>query len=348
MASEARKAGVPEIWGGNYGVLSPEGAILCDRVFTGYAEHKIAELLRVPFGNISHPPLIGHLKLGNILSLIPIGIIFTSRGCNRMCTFCQTPVFCDGGISTIPLDSLFEVIELYKRMRVGAILILDECFGSIPEHANQVVQLLDEAAIPWLPMTRADIIMSNLASWNEQGMAGAFLGIESFREKNLKQIRKGGDSGLTKKLIKRLHATDRLIVGYYIIGFEEDDPESLTADMHELVSLNLDITQVCILTPFHQTPMWDQLSVYGIHDSDLSKFDGKHLVWNHPNFTAVELEGTLQEFFANVCPSRRDTDTIRRFSRQLIKRVGMGAGLSFLAGTLLRANSTSYFDSTQR
>ncbi|UCG83155.1 MAG: radical SAM protein, partial [Dehalococcoidia bacterium] len=239
----------------------------------------------------------------------------------------------------LPLDSLAEVIETYRRLHVGAVLILDESFGSRPEHAEQVISLINKASLPWLPMTRADTLISRLPEWGPQGLAGALLGIESFRDTHLRRVKKRSTVDITRTLIQRLRTQDRLVVGFYMIGFEDDTRESLQADLQELADLKLDVAQVCILTPFHQTPLWEHLSQYGIDDRDLSKFDGKHLVWDHPNFEAAELEEILKDFLSKAFPAGREVETIRRFGRHLIRRVGVGAGLSFIAGSFLSANA---------
>ena len=342
MVSTARKAGIPAIWGGNYGILTPEAAAIFDRVAVGYSEFQVAEWLGLELEEIVHPTLIVQLKLGKGLCLIPLGILFTHRGCNRGCTFCQTPVFCGHKISPLSLDSLARVVETYRRLRVGALLILDENFGGLPDHAEEVVSLIDKAQLPWLPLVRTDTLASKLSRWGSRGLAGALLGIENFRNTHLRRIRKGTRIELSKMLIKRLRAEDRLVIGFYMIGFEDDTRDSLEADLEELAALKLDVTQVCILTPFHQTPLWNQLSQYGIDDRELSKFDGKHLVWGHPNFETAELEAILQNFFIQTSPVGREVETMRRFGRQMIHRMGPGAGLSLLAGSFLLTNAVNW------
>ena len=54
MIKFARENGVKEIWGGNYGVLTPGIEKHFDRVFIGYAEHEIAKELGVEIGEIKH------------------------------------------------------------------------------------------------------------------------------------------------------------------------------------------------------------------------------------------------------------------------------------------------------
>jgi hypothetical protein len=340
MVASARRRGVPELWGGNYGIITPEAAKLFDRVAVGYSESQIAEWLGVKIEKVIHPPLIGQIELGNGLGLISLGILFTLRGCNRGCTFCQTPVFCGGKFTPLPIKSLADVIKTYQRLRVGAVLILDECFGSLPDHAEQVVELLDNAALPWLPMTRADILMTRLQEWGSRGLAGALIGIESLNDARLKDIKKGSTAETIQTLIRRLHAGDRLVIGFYMIGYEDETRKTLERDLQQITALQLDVTQVCILTPFHRTPLWEHLSThYEIYDHDLSKFNGKHLVWAHPKMTGEDLETMLQQFFLKASPPERTMESMRRFGQQLVRRAGISAGLSFLVGSFLRANA---------
>jgi hypothetical protein len=339
MTVMARRANIKELWGGNYGVLTPATAGLFDRIARGYAEKEVADWLGYGPKEIIHPPLIALFELRR-LGLISLGILFTMRGCNRRCTFCQTPAFCGNRLEPLPLKPLKEVIAEYVRLRAGAILILDECFGILPEHAEEVIRVLHQSGLPWLSMTRADILSSQLSEWGPRGMSGALIGIESLQGRHLKGIRKDSHLESTKAVIKRLHSEDRLVIGFHMIGFEDDTVRSLQNELHELANLNLDFTQICILTPFHQTALWNQFQEkYSIDESDLSKFDGKHLVWNHPHFTADKLEQILRDFY-KVCNSpQRDAETIRRFARLALRRSGIEAGLSHLAGAFILANA---------
>lgn len=53
-----------------------------------------------------------------------------------------------------------------------------------------------------------------------------------------------------------------------------------------------------IVTPHPRTQLWNELdSQYGIFQKDLSKYDTKHLVWNHPNCKPGVLESLLKESF---------------------------------------------------
>jgi len=86
--------------------------------------------------------------------------------------------------------------------------------------------------------------------------------------------------------------------GYYIIGLPPESPESIAEDLKTLASLKLDVSQITIVTPHPKTEMWHELdSNYGIFEKDWSKFDTKHLVWNHPHCAPGVLESLLEQGF---------------------------------------------------
>ncbi len=133
MADEARRTGVAEVWGGNYGVLTPEVRPHFDRIFLGYAEHEIAEALGEDLGILAHPPMLMPFGMP-FWKILRFGLLLTTRGCGFRCTFCQTPAFAPKP-SGIPLESIERVLDCYARHGVFDILIPDESFGILPGHA---------------------------------------------------------------------------------------------------------------------------------------------------------------------------------------------------------------------
>ena len=130
------------------------------------------------------------------------------------------------------------------------------------------------------------------------GMEGALFGIESFHQEVLKQIHKGEKVEAVMELAGRLNRAGRYAQGYYIIGFPSETPESIREDLKTLAGLELDVTQITIVTPHPRTQLWGELEAkYGIFERDWAKFDTKHLVWGHPNCGPGSLEALLGEGF---------------------------------------------------
>jgi len=292
MIECAREAGVQEIWGGNYGVVNKQIESQFDQRFVGYAEGQLQSLLGLPQTEIIHPPLTMRVALPsqgkNGLTSYPVGVLFTTRGCSFKCTFCQSPAFAPRPLA-IPFENVNRVLEFYKSAGISEIFILDENFGNIPKHAERVIQRLSELQLNWTPMTRGDLIARNFDSWNSKGFAGALMGVESMNQEVLNEMHKNSRIENMTSLVTRMNRKNLLTIGFYIIGFESDTPESLRRDLQAVAELNLDLTQICVLTPLPGTPLWDEIDrKYGIFEKDYEKYDAGHLVWHHPHLSPAE------------------------------------------------------------
>jgi radical SAM superfamily enzyme YgiQ (UPF0313 family) len=302
MAEDARRAGVGRLWAGNYGALTPSLRGNFDEVFSGYSEDAVAGALGKQIEIVQHPPLVSEFRLPGGWPLA-VGILFTTRGCSFQCTFCQTTAFAPRP-KAIPLSAIERAVRFYVGRGIRYALILDENFGNIPEHAEAVIDLLARYGIRWLVQSRVDLFLRNFDRWLAKGMEGALFGIESFHQEVLKQIHKGEKVEAVLELARRLNRAGRYAHGYYIIGFPSETPESIREDFRTLASLELDITQITIVTPHPCTQLWDELETkYGIVEKDWAKYDTKHLVWKHPHCEPQELESLLREGFS-LCYGR--------------------------------------------
>jgi radical SAM superfamily enzyme YgiQ (UPF0313 family) len=145
-------------------------------------------------------------------------------------------------------------------------------------------------------------------------MEGALFGIESFHQEILKQMHKNEKVQAAFELAQRLNRAGLYAHGYYIIGLPSETPESIAEDLKTLASLQLDVTQITIVTPHPKTEMWRELdSNYGIFENDWSKFDTKHLVWNHPHCAPGQLEALLEQGFRGCYGSKWVVRTMKKF-----------------------------------
>ena len=296
MAEQAHRAGVKRLWAGNYGALTPSLQANFDEVFRGYSEDAVARVIGKTIETIEHPPLVSRFRLPGGWP-VPVGILFTTRGCSFQCTFCQTTAFAPRP-KAIPLASIERAIRFYVAHGVRYALILDENFGNIPEQAEAVIELLARYRLHWMVQSRVDLFLRNFDDWVAKGMEGALFGIESFHQDVLKQIHKGEKVEAVLELSRRLNSAGKYAQGYYIIGFPSETPESIREDLRALAALELDVTQITIVTPHPCTVLWNELeSKYGIFERDWAKFDTKHLVWQHPNCGPGTLEALLKEGF---------------------------------------------------
>ncbi len=334
MVDCARKAGVGELWAGSYGAPNPLIESAFDKVFVGYAEADIARELDTGIGELVHPPLIDSFGIAPIGSdLVRTGWLYTARGCPLKCTFCQTPAFAPTVVLT-PLESIERVLQYYKQHGVRLVGIYDENFGIAREHSREVVALLRKFDLPWGVMTRSDVLQANFDEWYEGGLVAAVIGIETMNADSLKDVQKALSIEQTVRTMEILNRHGCVIIGTYMIGFEHDTVASVERDLRELRRLRPDFMKVYILTPFLQTPLWDQLErQYGIDCSDWAKFDGKHLVWNHPQLSPEDAQALLEQAYGLFNSEEHVLKFLGKIHGRLLEREGpMGAHSFFFSG----------------
>jgi radical SAM superfamily enzyme YgiQ (UPF0313 family) len=273
-------------------------------------------------------------------------VLFTTRGCPVGCKFCQTPVFCNKP-NIISLKSIERVLAYYKENGINVVLIEDENFGCNRRHADAVVKLLDKYQMVWGCMARADYLRTKIDEWANlrerngkkvAGFGGAAIGIENLHQERLDQMKKKEGTEDILETLRMLQERGLGTVGYYMVGFEEDTKESLRVDIKKLAALKLDITQICVITPLPQTPMWTEIQEkYGIFDQDWHHHDGKHLVWNHPHIKPDEMLDILDWSFRQVHPWYAPLRTSGRVWSNAYHFGGL-AGVKEVAAYISRAN----------
>ncbi|MHC1630732.1 MAG: B12-binding domain-containing radical SAM protein [Methanotrichaceae archaeon] len=353
-AARANK-NVGELWAGNYGALTPEIQDKFDKIFVGYAEEAVAPYFgrTINKNEILHPPLIEYLDTAFNKKLNIYGIMFTTRGCNVGCKFCQTPKFCNRPYP-VPLKSLEKVIAYYKEHDINVVVIEDENFGARRKHADQVVELLDQYDMVWGCMARADYLRKKVDDWVDmrkrpqpgskrmKGFAGAAIGIENLHQEHLDDINKREGTEDVLETIRLLQKYGLGTVGYYMIGFEDDTTKEIKKDIKQLANLKLDITQICILTPLPQTKLWYEIEEnYGIFEKDWHKFDMKHLVWNHPLIQPKEMEDLLDWSLRKVYSRMTPVRTSLRVWTHAYRFAGL-TGVREIAAYISRANKFNF------
>ena len=315
MAEYARERGVRQVWAGNFGSYSPEAARHFDRVISGWGEAPVAAALgHEPPGEdeFVHPPMYGCMGTNLLPKLSLHGFLFTSRGCPCTCNFCQTPGFY-GKAQPVPLAAIDRVLWEYKRRGIVSVNVLDENFGIFPAHSREVIRLLKSYGLRWIPLCRVDLLLKNLEEWVAHGLFGAHIGVESLNQESLESAEKRINQQRTLELLRRMSEHNLLVQAFYIIGFLDDTVESVRRDIRLLATLDVDIPQVQILTPYPVTPLRDVVeSEYGIHDRNLSHYNSRNLVWNHPSITPAEMR-ELQAWANRVLfTPRRALRTLRK------------------------------------
>lgn len=321
MAEEARRHGVGETWAGNFGALDDKVPGIVDRVFIGPAEDAIAQVFgyRVREDEIEHPAMMVHVSLipGNIRHFT-FGLLYTQRGCPYKCAFCQTPAF-DKRLFTINLESIDRVLRYYKKVGIKYVFPLDESLGVNAPFADRLTRLFARYNFRWWAQTRAGIFLRYFDEWYERGLRIPAIGVESLSQDFLDSINKNQNVEETIEFARRTGEKAGMFrFAYYMIGDENMTAEETIQDAANLQRLDFDTCGVNVITPFPQTPLWDELDArYGIFDRSYRHYKLKHLVWNHPHISPGEMQ-TLLMTVINLL--NRPLDIYRKVFTRLIWR----------------------------
>ncbi len=300
----ARKYGVKEIWGGNYGTQTPGIEIYFDRIIKGNGE---AEVYRLLYGKeleeVRHPTVVQTWKLsgliGNLIRLASFswnnsGVIWTIKGCYFKCDFCVSPSFIDRTRNKTPIEELERVLDQYVELKIKTVSIMDLDFLMDKRFSKQVIDLLHERNLRWTCMTRVDHIQGRIKDLREKGCQIIFVGIESLNANTLvehnkyKKLRKESVQDLFSELRRNK-------MGYYLfymLGFENDTYESLKEEIDYLSSLQATFYQFQIVTPLPGSKMFDDYRTK-IINWNWADWNCNTLVWKHPHMTPSQMEDIL-------------------------------------------------------
>ncbi len=231
------------------------------------------------------------------------------------------------------------MLKHYARHGVVDLIIPDENFGVVPRQAEAVTALLEKYGMLWIAMTRADFLVRHFDQWRSRGLAGVMIGIESLDQHDLNGLQKRSSTEKLYEAVELCRKHGIVMVGFYMIGLETDTEESIRANIGRLRTMGFDMVQMCILTPLPQTPLWRRIGErYGIDTGDYSRFDGKHLVWNHPTLSKPQLEGLLRWSFRELYPPANFARSLSKHARGHARRIGRWQAIPYLIGNTLRLN----------
>jgi hypothetical protein len=218
MVELARSYGVKEVWGGGWGIDTPQVRDWFDRSFSGHGEQLLLPILGSRWkGHLRHPILIGPAEFFSFKT--KVGYLYSIRGCKYKCTYCPTPAVIPTRV-IMPQKEIERVLDIDEK--VGAVVIYDETFLSDQPYSWQIVDMLDERGLPWFCLTSSVELNGNVSKLRDKGFLGCLMGIESLRDKTLVDYKRGRLTDLNLKVIKEMKENSCYLIGTYIFCHETD------------------------------------------------------------------------------------------------------------------------------
>lgn len=304
LAEKARKEyGVREVWLGGYGIMTPEPRIreLFDRLFWGYAEGTFREAIGLSYmkpSEIRHPLLINESTY--LAHKVKIGHLFWERGCTQRCTFCADPVFQPGGESAFSIESVREVLQRYKEEGVVTVHLVNQDVRPFKKIGRQVIELLHEFGLPFTMMTSFLAMTAGgddgLKWLSDMGFTMAQLGVESLDDTNLSKAQKTTNYDHIQRTVQKMDDLRIRMSATYILGFEDDTPESIRRAKKLLGDLGPIYTYFSVLQPMPGTPQYYDMKKRNlINDWNFRRWTGGYLVWKHPVIKPDEARELVRE-----------------------------------------------------
>jgi radical SAM superfamily enzyme YgiQ (UPF0313 family) len=290
IAAEFRQRGVPVILGGHHPTLLPQEASQhADAILSGEAEGVWSDIINdvqrgrlQPFYRQPETLPLANVRVDRSVftgkKYLPIAMVETTRGCPFACSFCSVTTFFGRGFRHRPPEEVVaEVVSLNRNF----IFFVDDNIVADKEAAKALFRALIPLKIRWI--SEASLTMTKdlelMRLMRDSGCAGVLVGIESINRANLKQIRKSWNTvgiGYDEALkIARDHGI--AIVGSFILGMDDDTPESLDLTLEFAIRQRFFSVLFNLLTPYPSTELYKQF----LQNGRLTKPEW----WLDPNYT---------------------------------------------------------------
>ena len=322
IAAACRKQGLPTVIGGPHASACPdEVAEHFDSVAVGECDEIWPQIIRDAAAGALEPHYDGTLsdleqmgfgrgkqQLQPINGRYDVGAIQTSRGCPVGCEYCSVTKF-NG--AQIRRRRIADIIDEWNRTPQKFIFVVDDnFFGLGSRHAEWAKELL-RAIIKhgqrrmWFSQTTINMgdDQEGLRLAYKAGCRGMLVGFETFNEKSLQDYHKAVNRqniARYPELIKGFHRAGVSVFGGFIIGSDDDTPETAADTALLAVQMGIDIIQITNLTPLPDTKMFERLRAEGRllaveFPRDWERYTFTETVYQPGRMTAYELDESIYE-----------------------------------------------------
>ncbi len=318
IAERFRKRGTPVVMGGFHASALPDEALEhADAVVVGEAENVFPEIIE----DFKHGTLKKIYKSTKLHSLKDLPIprydliekdfilnhpVQATRGCPYRCSFCSV-ISLYPSLRVRPIDEVIRDITCFEGknyLQNKMVIFMDNNLIANKKYAKELFRKMKPLKKWWFSQVSIDMAhdkeLTRLAA--ESGCLSVHVGLESFSQKNLKNIGKRQNKFSDyKKAINTFHEYGIYVMASIIIGFDEDTVESIRKIPDIIQELGIDIPYLYILTPFYGTKLFDQYNHEGrLITKDWAHYNFYNAVFQPNNMSVEELHSSYLEIWKEI------------------------------------------------
>ena len=260
----------------------------------GLVSSSVSNLDELPYPDWSLFP-IKKFSYNPIITKKPFTFVLSSRGCTYSCNYC--PYISESNLgSKYRMRSVENVIGELKHLKekfgIKGIQFRDPLFTLIKKRTEDLCRAIikENLGIELGCETRLDRVDENLLDlMYEAGFRALKVGIESA---DLEVLRKSKRMPIAlehqERMIKHCDKIGMKVVGFYVIGLENDTEETVKATLKYSKKLNTDFANFTICTPIPGTEFYDTVKER-INTDNYDLFDNFHVTFNHPNISKEKI-----------------------------------------------------------
>jgi radical SAM superfamily enzyme YgiQ (UPF0313 family) len=223
---------------------------------------------------------------------LPAGSLVTSRGCPNTCIFCDRSVF-GNRCRSFSSGYILEIVKLLSgRYGIRELLIEDDTFFLSSERIKGFCEgLLKEGLrLSWSCLGRVNSVDREiLALMKKAGCWQIGYGIESGDQRILDLAKKNISLEQVQEAITLTKEAGIESKGFFILGFPQEDKETLQRTVDFAQTLPLDDVSVNFMTPFPGSKIFQDAHLYGRFDPDWRKMNMLTIVFLPHGLTEADL-----------------------------------------------------------
>ena len=221
--------------------------------------------------------------------------VLASRSCPEFCTYCPHRIQSQYRARSVTniLDELSYLRDTRGRLHV---VFRDPLFS---QDRERVVELCEGILSRGLTHTfecetRLDRLDTELLTiMRRAGLRAMSFGVEAVSPATLNKVgRRPIPEMHQRAMLAKCRELGIVTAAFYVLGFNEDTRESISATIEYSVELGSTVAQFKILTPYPGTPLYARMKAT-ITENDWEQFDGFTPTFEHPNLTHAELRVLL-------------------------------------------------------